>query len=91
MIFNKEKLYVISTDTTSYALEVMETGHLEHLFYGGRIEVCDALPLREKREFPEGNAVSYSKDYSGLCMENANLEIGTTGKGDIREPFIVIE
>lgn len=91
MILVKDNLFIVNTDNTSYVFEVMKTGHLEHLFYGKKIDIIDALPLREKREFAEGNSVSYSKKFANVCMENVNLEVSATGKGDIRESFVEIE
>lgn len=91
MILVKDKLFVLSTDNTSYVFEVMKSGHLEHMYYGKKIEVVDALPLREKKEFAEGNSISYSKEFANICMENVNLEVSSTGKGDIRETFVEIE
>lgn len=91
MILVKDNLFIVNTDNTSYVFEVMKTGHLEHLFYGKKIDIIDALPLREKREFAEGNSVSYSKEFANVCMENVNLEVSATGKGDIRESFVEIE
>ena len=83
--------FVIDTDNTSYIIEIIESGHPAHLYYGRKIEIdsygeLDAL--REKREFEPGNAVVYSEDHPTVALEDICLEMSGLGHGDIREPFI---
>ena len=40
MIQIRDNSYVLHTDNTTYAFRVMETGQLEHLYYGRRISVA---------------------------------------------------
>lgn len=83
--------FILSTDNTTYAFAVMPSGHLEHLYYGRRIELGSAEELdvfREKREFELGNVIAYSKEHPTELPEDVCYEISSTGHGDIREPFI---
>ena len=89
---------VLCTEHTAYAMRVLDTGHLEHLYYGaapgwneasadGEIHAdCDAMASR--RAFPPGNTISYDKDHPALTLENVCLEMSSQGKGDTRDPFI---
>ena len=83
--------FVLETKNTSYLFSVLPSGHLEQLYYGKRISVRDARslePLFEKRAFEPGNTIVYSKDQGALVLEDTCLEVSSTGKGDLREPFI---
>ncbi len=85
--------FVLETDNTSYVFAVSESGHLEHLYYGGKIKLNSAAEcdiFREKREFELGNSIAYSKDYPKVLLEDMCLEMSSQGHGDVREPFIEI-
>ena len=87
--------FFLQTAHTTYGIRVMETGHLEHLYYGELITV-DAqdpsfcAPLVIQRAFAPGNTCTYDREHPQISMEDVCLEIGTLGKGDIREPFVEI-
>ena len=85
--------FVLSTDNTSYIIEIAYTGHPVHLYYGQRLSVdsVDELaPLREKRAFEPGNAVLYAGSREGepITLEDMCLEMSGPGHGDLNEPFI---
>lgn len=96
MIEQKDGLYVIHTKNTTYMFNVMDTGHLEHLYYGRRIKVDfekengGALPFVEKHAFPPGNTNQYDPEHGSFSLEDMCLEMSSYGKGDIREPFVEI-
>lgn len=93
MIKEYNGIFVLNTPSTTYMFRVMETGHLEHLYYGSRIDIHsedEAVSLTEKRVVLSGNAVSYSDEYRNLGLEDVCLEFSSLGKGDIKEPFIEI-
>lgn len=86
----EREAYLLQTENTSYILAVTDTGHLEHLYYGAKIDVSDAAELeaiREKREFEPGNSIVYNTD-SKLSLEDMCLEVSGVGHGDLREPFV---
>ena len=87
--------FFLQTTHSTYGMRVMETGHLEHLYYGERITVdtqdsAFCAPLVIQRGFALGNTCTYDKEHPQISMEDVCLEVGTFGKGDIREPFLEI-
>ena len=88
-------LFFLQTAHTTYGMRVMETGHLEHLYYGERITVdsqdpSSCAPLVIQRAFAPGNTCTYDREHPQISMEDVCLEVGTLGKGDIREPFLEV-
>ncbi len=89
MIQASSNCFHLATKETSYCFRVLETGHLEHLYYGKKIHPnYDALT--EKHPFGVGNAIYVDNDHMDLCLENLRTEVATYGKGDIHEPFLVL-
>lgn len=91
-ILEGEKLtFVLDTKHTTYCFRVMDTGHLEHLYYGKRLKFS-GLPetLTEKTAFVPGNTIPYSKQHPNISLEDVRLEVSSYGRGDIREPFVEI-
>ena len=93
MIRRLDNVFVLDTRNTTYIFRVMESGHLEHLYYGKRIAVycaSDAISLFEKQSFSSGSSIMYSNEHTNLALENTRLEMSSYGKGDLREPFVEI-
>lgn len=93
MIRKENSVFILDTLHTTYCFRVMETGHLEHLYYGKKITLKkteDADVLFEKQKFPPGNTIIYDKEHNSLALEDVRLEMSSYGKGDIREPFVEI-
>lgn len=94
MIIQDNKQFVLHTKTTTYAFCVMETGQLEHLYYGKKIRFGEHLEgieaLKEQHAFAPGNSVAYDQEHLQYSLEDACLEISSYGKGDIREPFLSV-
>lgn len=91
MIRQLENVFVLDTLHTTYCFQVLESGHLEHLYYGKKLRIdqaSDVASLAEKQPFPPGNANVYDKKFPKLSLESLRLEMSAYGKGDIREPFI---
>lgn len=88
MIQEKERVFWLSTTNTSYVFRVMETGHLEHLYYGKKIKESPVDALIEKQAFGSGNTIAYDEEHTELALEDVCLEMSSYGKGDIREPFL---
>lgn len=83
--------FVLDTENTTYAFCVAASGHLEHIYYGGRVSASDAIALdnmRRKREFEPGNVIVYSKEHPLEVQEDMCLEASSAGHGDIGEPFV---
>lgn len=94
MIIAKDGKFVLQTKSTTYAFDTLQTGHLEHLYYGGRIDFSEDLKefevIKPKREFGPGNTISYDEEHFSFAPEDTCFEISSTGKGDIRSPFVSI-
>ena len=90
MIREEQNLFVLETAHTTYCFRVMDTGHLEHLYYGRKITVDEASAeaLLEKHAFAPGNTNVYDGTHTSFSLEDLRLEMSSYGKGDIREPFI---
>jgi alpha-galactosidase len=89
MITSENGVFTLNTDNTTYAFRVMESGHLEHLYYGRRVHASESV-MMEKHAFAPGNTVTYSKDFASFSLEDVCLEMSGWGKGDIREPFVEV-
>ena len=93
MIRQLDKVFVLDTKNTTYCFQVLETGHLEHLYYGKKIrieEASDVRAIEEKHAFPPGNGNVYDSQFPKFALEDIRLEMSAYGKGDIREPFIEV-
>ena len=92
MIKKQNNGFILTTKQTAYVFQVLPTGHLEHLYYGKKIEISHAgiEALSEKNEFLKGNIIAYAKDAENLGLEDICLELSSYGKGDIREPFLEV-
>ena len=91
MIRQLDNVFVLDTKNTTYCFRVLDSGHLEHLYYGKKIsirEASDVTPLVEKQSFFSGSSIVYNESYPNLTLENIRLEMSSYGKGDIREPFV---
>lgn len=98
MIIVKDNIFVLTTPKSSYMFQLLDSGQLEHLYYGSSLgdyshftaeelrEEADALS--EKREFPAGNMTAYDQGHLSLSLEDLRQEMSSYGKGDIRDPFI---
>ena len=87
---DKTPLFVLNTAHTTYAMKVLDTGHIEHLYYGRKIHLDDEDGLTEQHEFAPGNTVVYSPEHGNFSLEDMRLEMSYYGKGDIREAFIEV-
>lgn len=92
MINVQRHLFKLDTTNTSYIFHVDESGHLEHVYYGHRIELADGDwdALRDKHPAAH-DCPSYSEDFPEIKMENLALEVSTEGKGDYRVPMVQAE
>ena len=93
MIRQLGKVFVLETAHTTYCFRVLETGQLEHLYYGSYIRIGseqEAEALFEKHAFAPGNSILYDQQHPQYSLEDMRLEMSGYGKGDIREPFVEV-
>lgn len=81
------KFFQLDTKNTSYCMAVLDTGHVEHMYYGSKIKADAPDFMLEKRCLTPGNCNAYDSEHP-ITLEDACLEMSGYGKGDIREPFI---
>ena len=89
MIKQINNSFVLDTDNTTYAFGILDTGQLEHYYYGKKIHFSREA-LEEKHEFSPGNTNQYDKEHMNFTLEDIRLEMSSYGKGDIREPMVEI-
>ena len=87
---DKNPLFILDTGHTTYAMKVLDTGHIEHLYYGRKIHMDDADGLIEQHEFAPGTTVVYSPENANFSLADMRLEMSSFGKGDVREAFLEI-
>ena len=93
MIVEKDRLFILETNKTSYIFYADESGLLQHLYYGAKIDPSgDArTALMQKCPNPGGCSSVFSEDAQTLALDDTCLEFSTRGKGDMREAFAELE
>lgn len=86
----ENNVFALDTNKTTYAFRVMETGQLEHLYYGPHIHVDADTELGDSHCTAHGNSTLYDNSHPEFSLEDVDLECSSYGKGDIREPMIEI-
>ena len=96
MISINDNYFELSTENTTYAFCVGENGLLYHLHYGARLLNSDKYfedtlrALSMKAGHSKGTTITYEND-SFMVLEDTMTEVSALGKGDFKEPFVVIE
>ena len=91
LIYYNNNVVKLDTKCTTYAFRINAFGHLEHLYYGRRIEIDEIDALICKDALSLGNVNSYSKEDPKYSLPALCLEFSGVGKGDVREPLVEIE
>jgi len=89
MIDIKENVYSLQTKNTTYCFRVLETGYLEHLYYGSKIETINSIAIGNKKVSDKVNQIP-SENMPNIPLEDICLETSSYGMGDIRDPFVQI-
>ena len=84
MIRKDKNYFFIETDNTIYVFKVLKTGYLEHLYYGTKESV-----IIDDSFVDRNTAIHYSDSFKH-SISDIPLECSSVGKGDIREPLVVI-
>ena len=91
MITQRDNVFYLETDHTSYQFRVTEHGHLEHIHYGEPIPQGEIDSLLTKRTIPHGSSVMYDREQdSSYCLDNIPLEWSGIGCGDYRQTPIEV-
>lgn len=82
------KVFHLSTENTSYVMELLPSGHLGHLYYGKKLtDLSDPVQLKIKFDIEVGNQVLYDQNDRTFNLNTSFLEFSTFGKGDQRSPM----
>ena len=84
MITEKDGVFKLDTENTSYVLRITDRGHPEHIYYGRRLPDADADALALKNTIMLGTTVAYDKDDPAYSLDTLLLEYSGVGKGDFR-------
>lgn len=85
MISFENDVFRLDTQESSYWFHITKYGHLEHVFYGPRLNNQDIEGLIVKRSATYGSCVSYTQEDLTYCLDNMCLEWSGTGCGDYRQ------
>lgn len=86
VIFDKY-IFHIQTKSTSYVFYISDLNKLENLYFGKRINHFNSSAHIKKRYTDTPNEVHYTNGHS---LQTRNLELSTLGKGDFREPSVIL-
>lgn len=84
MINERDGVFYLDTDHTSYWFRVTKFGHIEHIHYGERLSEQDPDGLTVKRTAMYGSSVLYDKADPTYCLDTMALEWSGIGHGDYR-------
>ena len=84
MIEQGENGFRLTTEHTSYWFEVTKFGHLEHLYYGPRVNAQSPEGVRLKRTAYIGSSIAYDPSDEMYCPDQMCLEWSDNGRGDFR-------
>lgn len=83
------KLYHLQSENCSYILRILPGGYPEHIYFGSRIEHRESYEnLRPLPDLAFGASVLTESGDEGFSQHYRNLEYGTYGKGDFRNPSL---
>ncbi len=85
-------VFKLDTKSTTYLIRISQFSHILSEYYGERIEdEDDFLWSQEKYDIPGGSAVAYDDSKPGYCLDFLSTEVSSVGKGDYKEPSIIID
>ncbi len=84
---NKDNVFHLQSEKTSYIFRALPTGQLEGLYYGRRIRNADDFTyLYDKHASGYSNSTPYTQKDTSLSLDHIALEYSAYGKGDYRKP-----
>jgi len=91
LITANDNVFKIDTPNTTYLFSVTPDGHLTQHYYGKKIKNPLSIDaVTEKIGTGLGTTVFYSDKTAPLSLDNMAQEISTAGKGDFREPYLML-
>jgi alpha-galactosidase len=84
MITIADGVFRLETADTGYIFRITKHGHLEHIYYGAKLDSPDVEALAPKRTAQAGSTVAYDREDPLYCLDTMCLEWAGIGKGDYR-------
>ena len=84
----KNKVFLLSTENTSYGIAIVDDRYVEHLYYGAKIEDTDIRYLLREDEAPFTPRTN--KRETGAFFDCAPMEYPQSGMGDYRESALCV-
>ncbi len=86
MIVEQSSIFYMETKSTSYIMRINDFQHLEHVYYGVRIDRGPIDSLIYKQNIQHGSAVLYDAERDpAYSLDNVLLEWSGVGCGDYRQ------
>lgn len=84
---NKDNVFHLSTNKTSYVFRALPTGQLEGMYYGKKTRNSSNFEyLYDKHAAGYSNSTPYTQKDTSLSLDHIALEYSSYGKGDYRLP-----
>ena len=79
MIRYDNGVFVLDTKNTTYTFRIMDTGQLEHLYYGSSVDFTQEAvkAASDKCVYPAGNLISYSDEAGHVTVSYTHLTLPT--------------
>lgn len=84
----KNKVFLLDTENTTYGIAIVDGRYVEHLWYGAKIAGENLRYLLREDEGPL--TPSQNKRETGAFFDCAPMEYPETGMGDYREPALCV-
>lgn len=92
MIKYLNDIFKIDTKNTSYIIRISKFNHVFNDYYGSKIIDEDNFEFsKEKYATTGGTTVTYLEEDCNYILDNYSLEVSSPGKGDFKEPSIIID
>ena len=85
--FNEnKKIFHISSNKTSYIIQILNTGHLTSLYWGKKLNSDNVEYVFRTRDF--GSFLTNTDNIDGFMAESISLEYPSFGATDLRSPSV---
>lgn len=88
--FNEnKKIFHLSSNKTSYIIQILNTGHLASLYWGKKLNSDNVEYVFRTRDF--GSFLTNTDNIDGFMVESVSLEYPGFGATDLRSPSIELQ
>ncbi len=86
--YPKQRIFLLSGKSVSYAIHVNKVNMLQHSYFGGKLREEDAACLCK---FSDGLSPRPDDTCWEMGTDNVPCEMGAFARGDFREPTLIVE